>query len=202
MQCPGWCWDGGDGRTGPMATEVTGPTGLTSRRSPVRAWSSRLSSLQGLRRPLSKARRVGRTEVGGIVPQDCRRPCCTASYSGGDGLTGGVGGTVPGRDSQARRGMDPSLTWAPANVSALNALSGEHVWRRRACEVLERDGTSLEGAFSSRSRRDLARGGVQPPSEAESRSRGRPAPSEAEPHPRGRPAFERGGIPLEGAFSP
>jgi hypothetical protein len=25
MQCPGWCWDGGDGRTGLMATEVTGP---------------------------------------------------------------------------------------------------------------------------------------------------------------------------------
>jgi hypothetical protein len=47
MQCPGWCWDGGDGRTEPMATEVTGPAGLTSRRSTVRAWSSRPSSLRG-----------------------------------------------------------------------------------------------------------------------------------------------------------
>jgi hypothetical protein len=55
--------------------------------------------------------------------------------------------------------------------------------------VLERGGTSLKGAFSSRSRRDLARGGVQPPSEAESRSRGRPAP-------------ERGGTLPEGATSP
>jgi hypothetical protein len=60
-------------------------------------------------------------------------------------------------------------------------LLGEQVWRRRAREVLERDGTSLEGAFSSQSRWDLARGGVQPP-------------SEAEPHPRGRPALERGGV--------
>jgi hypothetical protein len=34
MQCPGWCWGSGDGRTGPMATEVTGPAGPTSRRRP------------------------------------------------------------------------------------------------------------------------------------------------------------------------
>jgi hypothetical protein len=99
MQCLGWCRDGGDGRTGPMATEVTGPTGLMSRRSPVRAWSSRPSPFRGLRRPLSRAWRVSRTGVGVTVSRDCRRPCRTASHSGGDGLTGGVGGTVPGRDS-------------------------------------------------------------------------------------------------------
>jgi hypothetical protein len=99
MQCPRWCWDGGDGRTRPMVTEVTGPAGLTSRRSPVRAWSSRPSPLRGLLRPLSRARRVNRTGVGG-----------TTSHSGGDGLTGEVGGTVSGRDSQARRGVDSSLT--------------------------------------------------------------------------------------------
>jgi hypothetical protein len=46
------------------------------------------------------------------------------SHSGGDGLTEGVGGTVPVRDSQARRGVDSSLIWAPANVSALNAPIG------------------------------------------------------------------------------
>jgi hypothetical protein len=68
-------------------------------------------------------------------------------------------------------------------------LSGVQVWRQRAREVLERDGTLLEGVFSSRSRRDLARGGVQPPSEAESHSKGRPTP-------------ERGGASLEGATSP
>jgi hypothetical protein len=38
-------------------------------------------------------------------------------------------------------------------------LSGEQVWRRRAHEVLERGGTSLEGASSPRERRDLTRGG-------------------------------------------
>jgi hypothetical protein len=40
------------------------------------------------------------------------RPYRTAPHSGGDGLTGGVGGTVSGRDSQARQGcgVDSSLT--------------------------------------------------------------------------------------------
>jgi hypothetical protein len=119
---------------------------------------------------------------------------------------------VPGRDSQARRGVDSSLTWAPANVSALNPLSGEQVWKRRARDVLERDRNSLEGAFSSRSRGDPARGGVQPPNEAESRSRGRPAPeqdgtspeggdqpsSEAEFYQCGTTPLERSGVPPEG----
>jgi hypothetical protein len=65
---------------------------------------------------------------------------------------------------------------------------------RWARDALERDGNPLEGALSSRSRRDLARGGVQPPSEAESRSKGAQPSSEAEPHPRGRPALERGEV--------
>jgi hypothetical protein len=85
-----------DGCTGPMTTEVTGPAGLTSRRSPVRVWSSRPPSLRGLRRPLSRVRRVGRMRVGDTVPRDSRRPCRRVSHSGGDGLTGGVGGIVLG----------------------------------------------------------------------------------------------------------
>jgi hypothetical protein len=124
MQWPGWRRDGGDGRTGPMATEVTAPTGLTSRCSPVRAWSSRSSPLRGLRRPFSRVQRVSRTGVGGTVPRGCCWSCRTASHSGGDGLTGGVGRAMLGRDSQARRGMDSSLTWVPANVSALNPPVG------------------------------------------------------------------------------
>jgi hypothetical protein len=46
-------------------------------------------------------------------------------------------------------------------------LSGEQVWGRRAREVLERGGTSLEGATGPRARWNLTRGGDQPPSEAE-----------------------------------
>jgi hypothetical protein len=46
------------------------------------------------------------------------------SRSGGDSLAMGVGGVVPGHDSQARSGVDSPLTWAPANVSALNAPDG------------------------------------------------------------------------------
>jgi hypothetical protein len=105
-------------------TEVTGPAGPTSRRSPVRAWSSRLSSLRGPHRPLSRVWRIDRTGVGGTVPRGSCWPCRTASHSGGDGLTGGVGGAVLGRDSQARCGVGSSLTWAPTNVSALNPHVG------------------------------------------------------------------------------
>jgi hypothetical protein len=195
MQWSGWRRNGGDGRTGPMATEVTAPTGLTSRRSPVRTWSSRSSSLRGLRHPFSRVRRVGRTGVGGIVPRGCCWPCRTASHNGGDGLAGGVGGAVPGCDSQARRGMDSHLTWAPANVSALNPpcrgsryggggparSSSEAEPRSRGRSALDQDGTSLEEASSPRARRSPARGGDRPS-------------SEAEPHPRGRPAIGRGGV--------
>jgi hypothetical protein len=69
MQWPGWRRDGGDGRTGPMATEVTAPNGLMSRRRPMRAWSSRASSLRGFCCPFSRVRCAGRTGVGGTVPQ-------------------------------------------------------------------------------------------------------------------------------------
>jgi hypothetical protein len=67
LQCPGWRRDGGDGRTGPMATEVTVPTSLTSRRSPGQVWKKCLFPLRGFHRPLSRARRVSRTKVGGTV---------------------------------------------------------------------------------------------------------------------------------------
>jgi hypothetical protein len=45
--------------------------------------------------------------------------------------------------------------------------SGEQVWERRAHESLERGEVSPEGGSSPRARRSLARGGVQPSSEAE-----------------------------------
>jgi hypothetical protein len=83
---------------------------------------------------------------------------------------------VPGRDSQARRGVDSSLTWAPANVSALNASVGGA-------------GMEATGPRGPRARRNLARGGDQPS-------------SRAEPYPRGRPALEQGGTSLEEATSP
>jgi hypothetical protein len=36
----------------------------------------------------------------------------------------GIGGAVPGHDSQARSGVDSPLTWTHADVSALNAPVG------------------------------------------------------------------------------
>jgi hypothetical protein len=68
-------------------------------------------------------------------------------------------------------------------------LSGEQVWRRRAHEVLERGGTSLEEATSPRAGRNPTRGGDRPSSKVEPRSRRRPA-------------LERGGTLPEGATVP
>jgi hypothetical protein len=63
MQWPGWSHradgDGGD-RSG---------ASLTSRRHPVRARSSRASSLRGFRRPFSSVRCAGRMGVEGRVPR-------------------------------------------------------------------------------------------------------------------------------------
>jgi hypothetical protein len=79
-------------------------------------------------------------------------------------------------------------------------LPEEQVWRRRACEPLERDGTSLEGALGSRPRRGLAREGVSSP-----RARQTPARGSSDPRARrnltrgGRPTYERGGFVLGGA---
>jgi hypothetical protein len=173
MQWPGWRRDGGDGRTGPTVTEVTAPTGLMSRRSPVRAWSSRSSSLRGFRHPFSRVRHVGRTGVGGTVPWGCCWPCRTASHSGGDGLAGGVGRAVPGAWFPGAPWHGFAFDWAPANVSALNPPIGGA-------------GMGAAGLRGPRARRNLARGGVQ-------------LSIETVPHSRGRPAPERGGVPPEGA---
>jgi hypothetical protein len=70
---------------------------------------------------------------------------------------------VAGHDSQARSGVDSSLTWTPAGVSALNAPAGGAGMGAAARDALERDGNSLEGVFGSRSRRGLARGGASSP---------------------------------------
>jgi hypothetical protein len=110
------------------------------------------------------------------MPRGCCWPCHTASHSSGDGLTGGIGGAVPGRYSQARRGMDSPLTWAPANVSALNPPVGGA-------------GMEAAGPRGPRARRNLAPGGVQLSIETVPRSRARPGP-------------ERGGVLLKGATGP
>jgi hypothetical protein len=80
------------------------------------------------------------------------------------------------------RGVDSSLTWAPANVSALNAPVG---------------GASMDVASPRGSR------GCPAPERGRSSPKGGDRPSsEAEPHPRRRPALERGGTSLEGVSSP
>jgi hypothetical protein len=67
LQCSGWWRSGGDGRTGPMATEKTHLTGPTSRRHPVRVLDRRSYPFRGFCRPLLRVRRAGRTRVGDTV---------------------------------------------------------------------------------------------------------------------------------------
>jgi hypothetical protein len=126
MQCPEWCRDGGDGRTGPTATEVTGSAGLTSRRSPGQAWNRRPSPFEGstvlFRGCDASAVREWAAQCNGTAAGHAAQ-CRTVA---GMASPGGVGGTASGRDSLAcqGRGVDSSLTWAPANVRALNASVG------------------------------------------------------------------------------
>jgi hypothetical protein len=117
-------------------------------------------------------------------------------YSGGDGLTGRVGGTAPGYDSLRVRGTAwhgfvfdlGAYMWeqrAHEGLERGGVFARGGVWPSSEAEshprgrpALERGGNSPEGASSPRARRNLTRGGDQPSSEAES-------------HPRGRPALER-----------
>jgi hypothetical protein len=69
LQCPGWWCGSGDGRTGPMVTEETHLTGLTSRRRPVRARDKCPYSFRGFHRPLSRVRRAGCTSGRHIVTE-------------------------------------------------------------------------------------------------------------------------------------
>jgi hypothetical protein len=95
----------------------------------------------------------------------------------------GVGGVVPGHDSQTRSGVDSPLTWMPTDVSALNASDEEQVRRQRARDPLKRDGNSLEGALDSRSRWGFAREGVSSPRARRSSALGDVRLlSEAKPH--------------------
>jgi hypothetical protein len=115
------------------------------------------------------------------------------TYSGGDGLSGRVGETTPGYDSQVvseeRHGADSSLTRAPAlcqNIKCSGWGSGcgscEPAWASseeeshpKGCPALERGGIPPEGASGPRAMRSLGGMEVHPSSKAESHMRGRPA---------------------------
>jgi hypothetical protein len=186
MQCSRWCWDGGDGRTGPTATEVTGPAGLTSTswRSPGQAWNRRPSPFEG-----SAVLFRGRDAS---IIREWAAQCHGTDTGHAAQRRTVIGMASPGELAEQRRGVIPRrvVAWIRLWPGHLQMsvhempLSGEKVWRRWAHEVLER---------------------------AEPRPRGRPAPerggtsleggdrpsSEAKPHPRGRPALERGkGLPV------
>jgi hypothetical protein len=67
LQRTGWWHNGGDGCTRLTVTEETRSTGLTSRCCPAWARDRCPYPFRGLRHPLSRVRRAGRTGVGGTV---------------------------------------------------------------------------------------------------------------------------------------
>jgi hypothetical protein len=104
-------------------TEETRSAGLTSRRRPVRVRGRRPYPFRGFYRPLSR---------GGVQAiQEWATQChgvdtgllAQLPYSARDGLTGRVGGTRPGYDSQAVsegwHGDDSPLTQAPAACQSI-----------------------------------------------------------------------------------
>jgi hypothetical protein len=151
LQCSGWRCVGGDGRTGPMVTEETRLTGPTSRRRPGRAWNMCPSPFRGFRRPLSRVRCPVRTRVGSTVS---RKLTPAISHS-----------TVQWRGWPYREG------WRNSAGARFSGVS--EAWRGFVFDL---------GACMCQSIKCLGRGsrygGGEPvgaSSEAETRSRGRPA---------------------------
>jgi hypothetical protein len=71
-----------------------------------------------------------------------------------------------------RRVRGSACVGLPVGVRALNSPVGGVGTGQRACEGLERGGTSSEGANGPRARRNPTRGGDRPSNEAGSRLRG------------------------------
>jgi hypothetical protein len=100
--------------------------------------------------------------------------------SSGDGLPPGVGGTTPGRDSQARQSSGTALwrlsikrSYARAGTGACGSVENVRVGalersgpRPRGRSDLERGGPRPRGGVEPSSEADPARGGVYPSSEA------------------------------------
>jgi hypothetical protein len=114
MQWPGWRW----GRRG-WPHRADGDGGDRAHRPDITALSLHGRGVV-VRLPFEGSAILFRG-CGASAVQGCCWPRRTVLHSGGDGLARGVGGAVPGRDSQARSGVDSPLTWTSANVSSLNA---------------------------------------------------------------------------------
>jgi hypothetical protein len=114
--------------------------------------------------------------------------------SGGDGLPSGVGGTAPGRDSQARQSSGAALwhqsikcPYTRAGAGARGGVGKARVGalerrgpRPRGCSTLERGGPRSRGGAEPSSEADPARGGVRALSEADPARGGVRPSSEAE----------------------
>jgi hypothetical protein len=139
------------------------PADLTSWRHPGRARSRWPYPFRG-------ARRGGGTGVGDTVLWNDTGLPAQHPHSAGDGRTVQVGRTALGPDSQAvsenRCGGDSPLTQAPRDMSEHSMpQSGEQVWCRWTRAASSEAEPHARG-WVPRMRRELARGGAKPSSEA------------------------------------
>jgi hypothetical protein len=127
-------------------TEETRPTGPTSRRCPARVRGRCPYIFRGFHRPLLRGVACRPYGSGQHNVTELTLAFPHSSYSARDGLTGRVGGTTPGFDSQAvstsAGGMDPGARGVSEH---LMLWSGECVRGLRTRVTPERGGDSLEG---------------------------------------------------------
>jgi hypothetical protein len=179
-QCLGWRRDGGDACTGPMVTEGTRLTDLTSRHGPVRAWNRCSSPFEGstvlFRGRSAPAVREWVAQCRGAdtgLTAQCRTVAVMAS---------------PGGLAEQRRDMTPRRVRETAcgcrcqSIKCPDRGSG-YGGGMPAGASSEADLT--RGGVQPPSEADLTRGGVQPSSETYLSRGGVQPSSEAEPHPRG-----------------
>jgi hypothetical protein len=193
LQCPGCRYIGGDGCTGPMVTEETRLTGLTSWCCPGRARNKRPSLFEGSAVPLR----------GCSVP--AVRKWVVQCDRADTGLTGQchivAGMASPGGLREQRRDMIPrrvrGSTWRGFVFDSGTCMcqnikcsgQGSRYGGGEPVKASSKAETHPRGVSGPRVRRNLTRGGVWPS-------------SEADPHPRGCPALERGGTSIVWSCAP
>jgi hypothetical protein len=193
LQCPGCRYSGGNGCTGPMVTEDTRLTGLTSWCCPGPARNRRPSLFEGSTVPL---RGCSVLTVRKWVAQ------CHGADTGLAAQCHTVAGMAsPGGLAEQRRDMIPrrvrGSTWRGFVFDSGTCMcqnikcsgQGSRYGGGEPVKASSEAETHLRGVSGPRARRNLTRGGVWPS-------------SVEEPHPRGRPTLERGGTSILWSCAP
>jgi hypothetical protein len=157
IQCPGWRRDGEDGRTGPMATEVTGPAVLTSRVVLGKREKGVCSPFEG----------------SAVLFRGCGVPAVrewAAQCHGADTSLAAqrrtvAGMAIPGESVEQRRGVIPRRVRSVARTCRCQSI--KWLSRGSGCRGDGPVGASSEvnfarGVFSPRARRTSPEGALSP----------------------------------------